>query len=51
MVTLDTAYVSSEYRRNGFGLSLLEDIYKQFPNEDIGFSSPIALPMLKGKLK
>lgn len=47
MVTLDTAYISSDYRRSGFGISILEDIYKNHPNEDIGFSSPIAQPMLK----
>lgn len=48
MVTLDTAYIISKHRRSGYGLSILEDIYEQYPQENIGFSSPIAIPMLKG---
>lgn len=47
MVTLDTAYIRSEYRRAGMGLSILEDIRNRHPNEDIAFSSPIAFSMLK----
>ncbi|XP_015608071.2 soluble lamin-associated protein of 75 kDa isoform X2 [Cephus cinctus] len=42
MHTLDTAYIRSQYRNRGFGLELLSDLVRRFPNEDIGFSRPIS---------
>lgn len=46
MPVVDTAYIRSEYRNQGFGTEILYDVIKRFPNEDIGFSKPISNGML-----
>ncbi|XP_025075528.1 soluble lamin-associated protein of 75 kDa-like isoform X2 [Pogonomyrmex barbatus] len=47
MPVVDTAYIRSEYRNQGFGTGILSDVITRFPNEDIGFSKPISSGMLK----
>ncbi|KAL0134876.1 hypothetical protein PUN28_001571 [Cardiocondyla obscurior] len=47
MPVVDTAYIRSEYRNQGFGTGILLDVITRFPNEDIGFSKPISNGMLK----
>ncbi|XP_012535264.1 soluble lamin-associated protein of 75 kDa-like isoform X2 [Monomorium pharaonis] len=47
MPVIDTAYIRSEYRNQGFGTEILSDIIARFPNEDIGFSKPISSGMLR----
>ncbi|XP_029166004.1 soluble lamin-associated protein of 75 kDa-like isoform X2 [Nylanderia fulva] len=47
MPTVDTAYIRSEYRNQGFGTEILSDVIARFPNEDIGFSKPISSSMLR----
>lgn len=49
MTTLDTAYIRKSHRRRGLGLSILEDIVKTFPDEDIGLSTPVSMSMYHGK--
>jgi GNAT superfamily N-acetyltransferase len=49
MPVVDTAYIRSEYRNRGFGTEILSDVIARFPDEDIGFSTPISSGMLKSK--
>lgn len=47
MPVVDTAYIRSEYRNRGFGSEILIDVTTRYPNEDVGFSKPISMGMLK----
>ncbi|XP_046400491.1 protein FAM169B-like isoform X2 [Ischnura elegans] len=47
MDTLDTAYIRNSCRRKGYGTSILCDIVKSHPGEDIGLSEPISNAMWK----
>ncbi|XP_011869261.1 PREDICTED: protein FAM169B-like isoform X1 [Vollenhovia emeryi] len=47
MPVVDTAYIRSEYRNQGFGTGILSDVTARFPNEDIGFSKPVSSGMLR----
>jgi hypothetical protein len=50
MHTLDTAYVWSIKRRQGYGMGMLQNITSSYPGNDIGFSKPISFSMWKGKV-
>ncbi|KAI5725903.1 soluble lamin-associated protein of 75 kDa-like isoform X2 [Diaphorina citri] len=45
MLTLDTIFVLPQYRQKGHVLSLLEELMRRQPGEDLGFSSPISSSM------
>ncbi|PNF40564.1 hypothetical protein B7P43_G06752, partial [Cryptotermes secundus] len=47
MHTLDTAYVRSVKRRQGYGMRMLQNITSSYPGNDIGFSKPISFSMWK----
>ncbi|KDR14138.1 protein FAM169B-like isoform X2 [Zootermopsis nevadensis] len=47
MHTLDTAYVWSVKRRQGYGMGMLQNITSSYPGKDIGFSKPISFSMWK----
>ncbi|XP_066600234.1 soluble lamin-associated protein of 75 kDa-like [Prorops nasuta] len=47
MPIIDTVYIRSEYRNQGYGTEMLKDIVTRFPNDDIGFSKPISFGMQK----
>jgi len=49
MPVVDSAYIRSEYRNQGFGMGILSDVIVRFPNEDIGFSKPISIGMLRSE--
>jgi len=49
MPVVDSAYIRSEYRNRGFGMEILSDVIVRFPNEDIGFSKPISIGMLRSE--
>ncbi|KAF6207810.1 hypothetical protein GE061_016259 [Apolygus lucorum] len=44
---LDTAFVRKSSRGKGNGLKIIQDLVENFPNGDIGFSSPISQSMLR----
>ncbi|KAI5724808.1 hypothetical protein M8J77_007394 [Diaphorina citri] len=48
MLTLDTIFVLPQYRQKGHVLSLLEELMRRQPGEDLGFSSPISSSMYAG---
>lgn len=48
MTVLDTIFVRNSERRKGYALSAIEDILSEFPDQNIGFSIPISLPMIQG---
>ncbi|XP_071965171.1 uncharacterized protein [Antedon mediterranea] len=43
---LDTVYVSSNHRRQGYGLLVIRDFLNTFPDEDLGISEPVSESML-----
>lgn len=47
MVTVDTIFVRSSYRRRGHVRTLLEALSES--HDDIGFSQPISDSMIQGK--
>jgi hypothetical protein len=49
MATLDTIFIRMSHRRQGFATSALQDILTEFSGQSIGFSSPVSMPMMKGK--
>ncbi|XP_035702092.1 protein FAM169B isoform X2 [Folsomia candida] len=45
MTTLDTLFIRRDYRGQGWGSSAVKDLLLEFPQENIGFSFPISIPM------
>ncbi|XP_013399728.1 soluble lamin-associated protein of 75 kDa-like isoform X1 [Lingula anatina] len=48
---IDTIYVQKKYRRQGYGMKIMEDIVKVFPDMDVGFSYPVSSAMLSVQKK
>lgn len=49
MTTLDTLFIQKQHRGQGWGSSAVKDLLLEFPDENIGFSFPISIPMNKGE--
>lgn len=49
MTVLDTLFIRHSQRRKGFAMSALQDLLQEFPDQNIGFSCPISIPMIQGK--
>ncbi|XP_066993284.1 protein FAM169B [Anabrus simplex] len=47
MATLDTAYIRKQFRRQGHCTRMITDLLQSYPEQDIGFSSPISNSMKK----